>query len=353
MEFPVNDSEYPFLRDKHIKYCIRCLGVLPERCQSIDSSRVVTAFFAISSLDHMNALKEIEKDRQHLIDWIYSMQVTTNENDSSPVDFGFRGSTICMIKENSNDSLCDKAHIAMTYTALSTLIVLGDDLSKVKKENILSSLKDLQLPNGSFRPMNIDCESDMRFVYCAACVCYILQDWSTIDTEKIVQYIKESRNYDGGIGQGPGLESHGGSTFCALATLYLMGRIEETFTVRELNNLKRWLIFRQVNGFNGRPNKPEDSCYTFWIGASLKILGCYDSVNYPEVSKFVFNNQDNICGGIAKLVKLTPDILHTCLGISGLLLYDKGKSLVHPGLNISQRAAKYLSQLHNQWKLQS
>ncbi|GFR08031.1 geranylgeranyl transferase type-1 subunit beta, partial [Trichonephila clavata] len=101
MEFPVNDSEYPFLRDKHIKYCIRCLGVLPERCQSIDSSRVVTAFFAISSLDHMNALKEIEKDRQHLIDWIYSMQVTTNENDSSPVDFGFRGSTICMIKENS------------------------------------------------------------------------------------------------------------------------------------------------------------------------------------------------------------------------------------------------------------
>ncbi|GFT00983.1 geranylgeranyl transferase type-1 subunit beta [Trichonephila clavipes] len=241
----------------------------------------------------------------------------------------------------------------MTYTALSTLIILGDDLSKVEKGNILSSLKDLQLPNGSFRPMNIDCESDMRFVYCVACVCYILQDWSTIDTEKIIQYIKESRNYDGGIGQGPGLESHGGSTFCALATLYLMGRIEETFTERELKDLKRWLIFRQTSGFNGRPNKPEDSCYTFWIGASLKILGGFNFVNYPKVSKFVFHNQDCICGGIAKLAKLTPDILHTCLGISGLLLYDKGKSLVHPGLNISQRAANYLSKLHNQWKLQS
>ncbi|PRD24198.1 UNVERIFIED_CONTAM: Pggt1b [Trichonephila clavipes] len=148
-------------------------------------------------------------------------------------------------------------------------------------------------------------------------------------------------------------ESCSGSTFCALATLYLMGRIEETFTERELKDLKRWLIFRQTSGFNGRPNKPEDSCYTFWIGASLKILGGYNFVNYPKVSKFVFHNQDCICGGIAKLAKLTPDILHTCLGISGLLLYDKGKSLVHPGLNISQRAANYLSKLHNQWKLQS
>ncbi|GFT11235.1 geranylgeranyl transferase type-1 subunit beta [Nephila pilipes] len=353
MEFPVNDSEFPFIRDKHIKYCTRCLGVLPERCQSIDSSRIVTAFFAISALDHLNALDKIENDRQHLIDWIYSMQVTANEDDPTPVDFGFRGSTTCMISENSNYDLCDKAHVAMTYTALSTLVILGDDLSKVEKENILSSLKDLQLPNGSFRPMNIDCENDMRFVYCVACVCYILQDWSTIDVEKIIEYIKESRNYDGGIGQGPGLESHGGSTFCALATLWLMGKLEETFTEKELNDLKRWLIFRQNHGFHGRPNKPDDTCYTFWIGASLKILGCYEFVNYSEVSRFVFSAQDEICGGISKLVDFTPDILHTYLGISGLLLFDKGKPLTHPGLNISQRAANYLSKLHKQWKLQS
>jgi prenyltransferase beta subunit len=32
-------------------------------------------------------------------------------------------------------------------------------------------------------------ESDMRFVYCAACICYILQDWSGMDIEKTMNYI--------------------------------------------------------------------------------------------------------------------------------------------------------------------
>ncbi|KAF8795805.1 geranylgeranyl transferase type-1 subunit beta-like [Argiope bruennichi] len=353
MEFPVNDAEQKFLRDKHVKYCLRCLGVLPERCQSIDSSRVVTAFFAISALDHLNALDNIEDDKQHFIDWIYSMQVVASEDDTVPVDYGFRGSTSCMISTNNNSDLCDKAHIAMTYTALATLIILGDDLSKVQKENILSSLKELQLPDGSFRPMNIDCESDMRFVYCAACVCYILQDWSSIDVEKTIQYIQNSRNYDGGIGQGPGLESHGGSTYCAVAALWLMGRLESTFTENDLRTLKRWLVFRQNHGFHGRPNKPDDTCYTFWVGATLKLLDSYEFVNYSEVSRYVLSTQDEICGGIAKWVDYCPDVMHTYLGISGLFLHDKGSPLTHPGLNISHRAANYLSKLHKQWKVQS
>jgi len=36
----------------------------------------------------------------------------------------------------------------MTYTALATLITLGDDLSKVNKPAIVKSLKKLQLDNG-------------------------------------------------------------------------------------------------------------------------------------------------------------------------------------------------------------
>ncbi|GIX91271.1 geranylgeranyl transferase type-1 subunit beta [Caerostris extrusa] len=217
---------------------MRCLGILPESCQSIDSSRVVTAFFALSALDLLNALDKIEDDRQNLINWIYSMQVLENMDDPTPVDFGFRGSTICMSSKNSNSEFSDKAHIAMTYTALSALVILGDDLSKVKKENILSSLRDLQLPNGSFSPMNIDCESDMRFVYCAACVCYILQDWSTIDVEKIVEYIKNSLNYDGGIGQGPGLESHG------IISIFNFGTVCAKFSFRMCNYISLFIVFK-------------------------------------------------------------------------------------------------------------
>lgn len=28
---------------------------------------------------------------------------------------------------------------------------------------------------------------------------------------------------------------------------------------------------RQQNGYHGRPNKPVDTCYSFWVGATLKV----------------------------------------------------------------------------------
>jgi geranylgeranyl transferase type-1 subunit beta len=41
---------------------------------------------------------------------------------------------------------------------------------------------------------------------------------------------------------------------------------------KEIETLKAWLVNRQTNGFNGRANKPSDSCYSFWIGSSLKVI---------------------------------------------------------------------------------
>ena len=62
----------------------------------------------------------------------------------------------------------------------------------------------------------------------------------------------------------------GGSTYCALASLVLMNRLN-TLTSDQLEKIKRWCIFRQKSGFHGRPNKPVDTCYSFWVGASLKV----------------------------------------------------------------------------------
>jgi geranylgeranyl transferase type-1 subunit beta len=42
----------------------------------------------------------------------------------------------------------DGSHIAMTYTALATLLILGDDLSRVNKKAVLISLRNLQLEDG-------------------------------------------------------------------------------------------------------------------------------------------------------------------------------------------------------------
>jgi geranylgeranyl transferase type-1 subunit beta len=39
--------------------------------------------------------------------------------------------------------------------------------------------------------------------------------------------MQQQQSYDYGIGQGPGQESHGGSTYCAVAALHLMGRLDD------------------------------------------------------------------------------------------------------------------------------
>ena len=72
--------------------------------------------------------------------------------------------------------------------------------------------------------------------------------------------------YKGGIAQGPYLEAHGGSTYCAVASLYLMDRLEDGLSSCQRSQLVRWLVNRQRQGLNGRPDKDDDTCYTFWIG---------------------------------------------------------------------------------------
>ena len=42
----------------------------------------------------------------------------------------------------------DSGHIAMTYTALASLIILGDDLSRVNKKAIMAGLRALQQDDG-------------------------------------------------------------------------------------------------------------------------------------------------------------------------------------------------------------
>jgi len=63
----------------------------------------------------------------------------------------------------------------------------------------------------------------------------------------------------------------GGSTFCAVASLVLMGRLHSTLSGRQMQALRRWCMFRQHTGFQGRPNKPVDTCYSFWVGATLQV----------------------------------------------------------------------------------
>lgn len=79
--------------------------------------------------------------------------------------------------------------------------------------------------------------------------------------------------------------SVGGPTFCAVATLALMGRLNEVFTPKELKRLKRWCIMRQQVGFQGRPNKADDTCYSYWIGATLKVKLEFNSLSDNKIEQ--------------------------------------------------------------------
>ena len=71
----------------------------------------------------------------------------------------------------------------MTFSALNSLITLGDDLERVNKSAILNSLKQLQLEDGSFTATFDRSENDVRFLYSASCISYVLNDWSAVDKE--------------------------------------------------------------------------------------------------------------------------------------------------------------------------
>jgi len=351
MENNNDKDDLILLHNRHAKFFQRSLAVLPCSLASYDTQRVTIAFFAISGLDLLDRMSAVEDQSEAMVEWLYSCLVTSEDPETEHWS-GFRGSTALRLSDTPEPSHAhDHGHIAMTYTALASLIILGDDLSRVNRKSLLAGVRALQLPNGSFKAALEGGESDMRFLYCAACICHMLGDWSGMNRDLATQYVLQSVTYEGGVAQGPDLEAHGGSTFCGVASLSLMGRLSDLGDTR-LENLTRWCLQRQApaSGFMGRPNKPEDTCYSFWVGATLSILGKLELIDYPAMRSFVLSTQDPVTGGLAKWVDTQPDPLHTYLGLSGLGLNDEeGVAGVEPSLNISLRARAHLERIQAGW----
>jgi geranylgeranyl transferase type-1 subunit beta len=156
----------------------------------------------------------------------------------------------------------------------------------------------------------------------------LLDDWGGIDKAKAIQYIRNCRSFDGGFSLIPGQEGHGGSTFCAVASLTLMGEMDSMFgsegNVSSLSSwrgdLIRWCVSRQVKGLQGRPNKHEDTCYSYWIGGTLRLLDCDHLLNRNLLDDFVLECQTDL-GGFSKLNGgYHPDLLHSFYSLAWLSL---------------------------------
>lgn len=84
---------------------------------------------------------------------------------------------------NAANAKWDPANVPATYFALASLLVAGDDLSRVKRRETLEWVRTIQREDGSFGETLVDGRieggRDPRFAYCAMGVRYILRGTSS------------------------------------------------------------------------------------------------------------------------------------------------------------------------------
>lgn len=330
------DSSF-FDRDRHICFLEMMYQLLPSPYQEQEINRLTLAYFVVSGLHILRAIDRI--DKEVVIDWVLSLQAHPKKAgnfENAGQFYGFHGSRSSQFQSNDNgpseqEAILNGSHLASTYCALAILKIVGYDLSLIDSEFLLKSMKSLQQSDGCFMPIHTGAEKDLRFVFCAAAICSMLKNWSGIDREKAKEYILSCQSYDGGFGLIPGSESHGGATYCAVASLQLMGFLKEGLpstnsSCDDVNVplLLDWSLQRQAldGGFQGRINKPSDTCYAFWVGGVLRILGADKFMNEKALREFLLTCQSEY-GGFSKFPRLLPDLYHSYYGFCAFSLLEE------------------------------
>lgn len=333
-------------RKDHISYLKSVLlDGLPEPFVSLDTSRLSGIYFVIMGLDILGALDEIDKDQ--VMYYVLAMQIPADPSGAHPGHCGFIGSPFLGQPFGCNDcgiissdslfcvEISEQAeplpikptvarymqgHLAMTYTSLAILLTLDPTHTRfprgADKDAIVAGIKLLQQPEGSFRATFDGSECDMRFLYCACAISAMLGDWSGVDVPRAVAYVRSCLTYEGGIALVPGAEAHGGSCYTGVAALVLMGQLDAALGEFGKEALREWCYGRvhEAGGFNGRTNKDTDSCYSFWVGATMSMLGAFDDCDHAPTARFLLDQCQNARagrGGFSKAPELFQDPVHT------------------------------------------
>jgi geranylgeranyl transferase type-1 subunit beta len=121
------------------KLFLQHLLMLPSHYTEAETSRLSIIYFCVAGLDILGNL-ENEVDKQWIIDHLYDHQVTTDIKNLTH-NGGFIGSKYLGKKEGEGENTrsLEPGHLAMSYSALASLLTLGDDLSRVNKENLIQS----------------------------------------------------------------------------------------------------------------------------------------------------------------------------------------------------------------------
>ncbi|KAK1707447.1 prenyltransferase and squalene oxidase [Colletotrichum lupini] len=241
-------------------------------------------------------------------------------------------------------------------------------------------LRRLQRTDGSFGELVLDDGAiaggrDMRLCFLAATIRWALrgdakegdEDWvEDIDVDGLVRHIRQGQTYDGGVAESSHAnESHAGYAWCAVSALVLLDRPpDQSGTphdsqilqqgVPDASLLVKFLVYRQFEylekeddsddpdhanfalpaslseltldpnlrfvGFNGRCNKVADTCYCWWVGGTLQMLGHTDLIDAEPSRRFITKKTQHLIGGFSKYPGGPPDIFHGFLGLAALAI---------------------------------
>ncbi|KAK9385955.1 terpenoid cyclases/protein prenyltransferase alpha-alpha toroid [Lipomyces mesembrius] len=287
----------------------------------------------------------------------------------------------------------DVGHTAGTYFALCILIILRDDFSRLDRVGMMRWLRKCQRADGSFAAGVLRSKSnalsdsleerfgerDLRFGYCAAAARWLIGGdilarknvVEDIDVDRVLGYITSCVSYEGGIAMSPYAEGHAGGGYCGVGTISLLsqGKVRNVLGDVVIDALVRWSLMHQVYaevdpesdsedesdsevtsvsssdmslrgpktdipaGFTGRINKPADTCYCFWSGATLEMLdvpgtcspsSMTGSLRLSDIrSNIMFlltQTQNTMIGGFSKVAGAHPDLMHGYLGVAALAM---------------------------------
>lgn len=298
-------------RDQHLLFLKKGLQHLSNSYECLDASRSWLCYWILHSLELLD--EHVSNDEITLISqFLKRCQCSSGGFGGGPGQY---------------------AHLATTYAAVNALCILGteDAFKVINREKLYSFLMRMKNGDGSFR-MHEGGEVDVRGAYCAASVARLTNIVTPELFDGTPEWITSCQTYEGGFGGYPGLEAHGGYSFCGLAALVILGHGK----LCNVEKLLRWTVNRQMRyegGFQGRTNKLVDGCYSFWQGGALPLIHMVLAQEHNDnlsSEKWMFD-QDALqeylllcCqyagGGLIDKPGKARDYYHTCYCLSGLAI---------------------------------
>ena len=332
------DPEVPLFRQKHVHYLKRGLHHLSEVYECLDASRPWLCYWILHGLELLNEPITPEESF-HTADFLRRCQ--------DPLG-GFSGGPRQL------------PHLAPTYAAVCALCILGtkESFDVIDRPKLKSFLYSCRTPEGAFI-MHRDGEVDIRGAYCAVVAAYLTNIMTPDLFDGTAEWIAKCQTYEGGFSGEPGLEAHGGYTFCGYAALILLGK----HYLIDNKKLLRWVTSRQMRlegGFQGRTNKLVDGCYSFWQGGVFplihNVLSASENARSLSNEHWMFDQvalQDYLLincqlhqGGLIDKPGKSRDFYHTCYCLSGLSVAQHFVTNHHANLNIIGGKENMLAPLH-------